>query len=124
LLDDNDDSFRISKEVLPSLEGLDFVETIMGDPDGSLRQYRNSTGMHIREFEEYFEVHKDQVDPRVNPLGHLIRDSPETLAAFGTASLLTRSSTGKESTYGSPLDFLSLFFFLNRFFRVLKKLLF
>ena len=93
----------------------------MGDPDGCLRQYRNSTGTHVREFEDYFEVHKDRVDPRVNPIEHLIRDSPETIAAFGTASLLTSK---KVSTFESPLDFFSLFLFLNRFFRILKKLLF
>ena len=124
MLDEYDDSLRISKEVLSSLEGLDFVETLLGDPGGCLRQYRNSTGIHVREFEDYFEVHKDRVDPRNNPIGHLICDSPETLVAFGAASVLTRRfSRKKESSYGSPLDFLSLFFSLNRFFRVLKKLL-
>lgn len=118
------ESFRISKEVLPSLDGLGFVETLLGDPDGGLRQFRNSTGIHIREYNDYFEVHKDSIDPRKDPVGHLIKDSPETLVAFGTVSLLGRSILKKDTAYGGPLDFLSLFLSLNRFFRILKRLLF
>ena len=131
---DDEDSLIISKEVLPSLEGFGFVETTLGDPEGSLRQFRNTTGIHAREYEEYFEVHKDRVDPRTNPLGHLICDSPETLVAFGAASILSggflaakSKSTSPDSilsTLGSPLDFFKLFLSLNRFFRALKKLLF
>jgi len=126
----DDDSFFISKEVLPSIRDFGFVETSLGDLDGSIRQFRNSTGLHAREYEEYFEIHRDQFDPRVSPLGHLIHDSPETLAAFGTASLIGPLISKKEtagslgSTFGNPLDFFRLFLFFNRFFRILKKLFF
>jgi hypothetical protein len=130
-LTDDFDSFLISKEVLPSLEGFGFVETVLGDPNGSLKQYRNSTGVHVREYKEYFEVHKDRFDPRVNPARHLLYDSPETLLAFGAASLLTRGLSSKResekypaSAYGNPLAFLRIFLSLNHFFRFLKKLLF
>jgi len=119
-----DNSFLISKEVLPSLEGLGFSETLLGDPDGSLRQFRNSSGIHIREYENYFEVHKDKIDPRQDPLGHLIRDSPETILAFGAASMLSNRVSDDLLSKRDPLDFLSLFLSLNRFFRFLKKLLF
>jgi hypothetical protein len=132
LFDEDGDTFRISKEVLPSLEGLDFSETILGDPDGSLRQFRNSTGLlHIREYKDYFEIHKDRVDPRTDPLGHLLLDSPETILALGAATLLTprlslkRDSEGApELSFGNPFTFFRFFLFFNRFFRSLKKLLF
>jgi hypothetical protein len=120
----DDESFRISKEILPSLDGFGFVETALGDLDGAIKQFRNETGIHVREYSEYFEIHRDSIDPRKNPLGHLVRDSPETLVAFGVASLLSRDNVSKNRGYGSPLDFLGLFFSLNRFFRFLKKLLF
>jgi hypothetical protein len=119
-----DDSFLISKEVLPSLEGLGFSDTLLGDPDGCLRQFRNTSGIHIREYENYFEVHKDKIDPGKDPIGHLIRDSPETILAFGAASMLSKRVTGIGVSKRDPLDFLSLFLSLNRFFRFLKKLLF
>ncbi len=131
MFDEDGDSFRISKEVLPSLDGFDLSETVLGDPDGSLRQFRSRTGIHVREYEDYFEVHKDQVDPRINPLGHLIRDSPETIVALGTATLLAPKISLKEDSdgspnlaFGNPFAFFRLFLFFNRFFRVLKKLLF
>jgi hypothetical protein len=129
LSDDDDDSFLISKDILPSIEEFGFVETILGDPDGSLRQFRSSTGLHVREYEGHFEIHRDKVDPRANPIGHLVKDSPETLLAFGTASLLSHVFSRKDANdskhaYGNPLDFLSMFFFLNRFFRALKRPLF
>lgn len=124
-MNDDSESFHISKEVLPSLEGFDFVETVLGDANGSLRQFRNTTGIHVKEYEDYFEIHKDQVDPRKDPLGHLFQDSPETILAFGAASILTRGSKEKSKhSYSSPLDFMILFFSLNRFFRFLKHLLF
>jgi len=115
---------------LPSLGAFGFSETVLGDPDDALRQYRNSTGLHAREYEAYFEIHKDRVDPRVNPVGHLIRDSPETILALGAASLLTPVSLKKSSEgspvvgLGGPHDFFRFFLFFNRFFRILKKLLF
>ena len=59
-----DDSFLVSKEVLPSLDGFEFDETLLGDPRGCLRQYRGANGLHVREYENYFEIHQDQVDPR------------------------------------------------------------
>jgi len=128
-LDEDNNSLRISKEILPSLEGFDFTETILGDPMGCLRQYRNSTGVHVREYEGYFEVHRDRIDPRGNPIGHLICDSPETVAAFAVASTLSPAAslvnaTGRLSSTGSPLDFFRIFLFFNRFFRALKRLLF
>ena len=51
-------------------------ETWMGEPRGSIKQYR-AGNLHIREYLNCFEVHKDKIDPRKDPLGHLIVDAPK-----------------------------------------------
>src|SRR5580698_8637853 len=117
-----DDSLIVSKDVLPSLDGFGLVETILGDPEGCLKQYRSENGLHVREYEKYFEIHEDLVDPRVDPIGHLIRDSPETLVSLGAASLLTRSSKNQSSFFAGPLGFLLVFLSLNNLLRKLKWL--
>jgi hypothetical protein len=119
-----EDSFLVSKEVLPSLDGFEFDETLLGDPKGCLRQYRGVNGLHVREYEEYFEIHQDQVDPRVDPLGHLIQDSPETLVAFGAATVLNSAAKNHTRYFGGPLSFLLFFFSVNSILRRLKRLLF
>ena len=46
-------------------------ETKLGDKKGAIRQYRKGN-LHIREYELKFTVHSDRVDPRKDPLGHLL----------------------------------------------------
>ena len=53
-------------------------ETILGQKNGALKQYRYGN-LHIREYDDKFLVHTDKVDPRVNPIGHLVYDAPEVL---------------------------------------------
>ena len=118
----------ISKEVLPSLEENGFTETLLGDARGSIRQYRNSGGLHVLEYHDKFVVHEDEVDPRVDPVGHLIKDSPETLFALGAAYLLSQSHNGvssKSSRYVSfsPLVFILSFLSLNRILGLIKRFL-
>lgn len=114
----------ISKEVLPSIEEYGFEETILGDPKDSQKQYRNSTGLHAREYADRYVIHRDQVDPRVDPMGHLVKDSPETLLSLGGAFIASREA-GYESKPISlnPLVFIITFLSLNRIFRLIKKLL-
>ena len=57
-------------------------ETVLGEPQGSRRQYRYGN-LHIREYDDCYTVHTDRVDPRRDPLGHLIRDAPEVLIGAG-----------------------------------------
>ena len=45
---------------------------------GRIKQYRYGN-LHIREYDDKFLVHTDKVDPRVNPIGHLVHDAPEVL---------------------------------------------
>ena len=53
-------------------------ETILGQKNGAQKQYRYGN-LHIREYPDKFLVHTDKVDPRINPIGHLVHDAPEVL---------------------------------------------
>ena len=68
------ESVWIPREEFVMPEGAE--ETWMGEPRGSVRQYRAGK-LHIREYLNGFEVHEDKVDPREDPLGHLIVDAPK-----------------------------------------------
>lgn len=75
------------KEIRVPKEVREFVpdwaeETVLGEPQGSRRQYRYGN-LHIREYDDCYTVHTDRVDPRRDPLGHLILDAPEVLIGAG-----------------------------------------
>jgi len=59
-------------------------ETILGQKNGAYKQYRYGN-LHIREYENKFLVHTDKIDPRENPIGHLIHDAPEVLIGLACA---------------------------------------
>ena len=59
-------------------------ETSLGQKNGANKQYRYGN-LHIREYDDKFLVHMDKVDPRENPLGHLIHDAPEILIGLASA---------------------------------------
>ncbi len=61
-------------------------ETLLGKKNGAYKQYRYGH-LHIREYDDKFLVHSDKVDPRENPLGHLIHDAPEVLVGLACAAL-------------------------------------
>ena len=61
-------------------------ETFLGQKNGANKQYRYGN-LHIREYDDKFLVHTDKVDPRENPIGHLIRDAPEVLVGLACAAL-------------------------------------
>ena len=124
--------FRISKEVLSELPP-DIEETALGDRRGAKKQYRSSSNLHIREYDDRFVVHIDRVDPRKNPLGHLIKDSPETIAAAATSLYFAKRSLGnRRLSRTQDFGFLGLSLFglfasfitLNAVFRFLKEVLF
>ncbi len=67
--------------------------TRLGQKNGANKQYRFGN-LHIKEYDNKFLVHTDKVDPRKDPLGHLIHDAPEVLiglacAAFGGSKVAT-----------------------------------
>jgi hypothetical protein len=87
----------------------DAEETFLGQKNGAQKQYRYGN-LHIREYNEKFLVHTDRIDPRKDPIGHLIHDAPEVLiglacAVFGgsqiTKKLLKKKS--KKSIFISSL---------------------
>ena len=66
-------------------------ETILGQKNGAYRQYRYGN-LHIREYDDKFLVHTDKIDPRKDPIGHLVYDAPEVLiglvcAVFGGSQI-------------------------------------
>ena len=71
------DEIEVPKEVREfMLEEAE--ETILGQKNGAEKQYRYGN-LHIREYNDKFLVHTDKIDPRVNPIGHLVYDAPEVL---------------------------------------------
>ena len=61
-------------------------ETKLGNKKGAIRQYRKGT-LHIREYEDRLTVHADKVDPRTDPMGHLIQDAQEVLVGLAGAAI-------------------------------------
>ena len=72
----------------------DAKETVLGQTNGAYKQYRYGN-LHIREYPDKFLVHTDRVDPREDPLGHLIRDAPEILIGVA-CGLFTGLKVGKQ----------------------------
>ena len=90
------------------LEGAE--ETFLGQKNGAKKQYRYGN-LHIREYDDKFLVHTDKIDPRKDPLGHLIFDAPEVLvglacAVFGGSQVekyLINKNKSKKSSISSSL---------------------
>ncbi len=59
-------------------------ETILGQKNGAYKQYRYGN-LHIREYNNKFLVHTDKIDPRKDPIGHLVHDAPEVLIGLACA---------------------------------------
>ena len=81
---DGEGNILIPKSVRPI---IDYTETDLGSKNGAEKQYRYGT-LHIREYENYYSVHMDKVDPRINPLGHLLKDAPEYIICGIMASTI------------------------------------
>ncbi len=59
-------------------------ETLLGQKNGAYKQYRYGN-LHIREYDDKFLVHTDKIDPRKDPIGHLVHDAPEVLIGLACA---------------------------------------
>lgn len=81
---DGEGNILIPKSVRPI---IDYTETNLGSKNGAEKQYRYGT-LHIREYEDYYSVHMDKVDPRINPIGHLLKDAPEYIICGIMASTI------------------------------------
>lgn len=77
------DEIEVPKELREfMLEGAE--ETFLGQKFGASKQYRYGN-LHIREYDDKFLVHTDKIDPRRDPIGHLIHDAPEILIGLACA---------------------------------------
>ena len=66
------DEIEVPKELREfMLDGAE--ETFLGQKNGSRKQYLYGH-LHIREYDDKFLVHTDKIDPRVDPVGHLVKD--------------------------------------------------
>ena len=77
------DEIMVPKE-LREFMPEDAEETFLGQKNGALRQYRYGN-LHIREYDDKFLIHTDKIDPRKDPIGHLIHDAPEVLIGLACA---------------------------------------
>ncbi len=69
-------------------------ETFLGQKNGADKQYRYGN-LHIREYSDKFLIHNDKIDPRKDPMGHLIHDAPEVLIGL-TCAIFEGSQIGKK----------------------------
>lgn len=83
---DPDGNIVIPKAVRPVI-GLQ--ETALGSKRGALRQYRYGN-LHIRDYDSHYTAHMDKIDPRRNPIGHLLVDAPEYLVGVAAAAIVGR----------------------------------
>jgi len=81
-------------------------ETMLGKKNGAYKQYRYGN-LHIREYDDKFLVHTDRIDPRKDPIGHLVHDAPEVLIGLACAifagSQISKKFFNKKSTLTSSL---------------------
>lgn len=82
-IDDNA-NIIVPKSVRPI---IDYEETYLGNKEGANRQFRLGT-LHIREYDDHYAVHRDKIDPRTDPLGHLLLYTPEYLIGIYLLFLL------------------------------------
>ena len=77
------EEIEIPKELGPFI--LDKAEeTSLGQKNGAKKQYRYGN-LHIREYDDKFLAHTDKVDPRKEPLAHLVLDAPEVIVGLASA---------------------------------------
>ncbi len=79
------DEIEVPKEVRQFM--LEEAEqTNLGQKNGAIRQFRYGN-LHIREYEDKYLLHVDKIDPRKDPLGHLLYDAPEFLVGIASGFL-------------------------------------
>ena len=67
------DEVKISKNEITILPWC-FKGAILGFKHGCLKQFRGPFGLHVREHQTYFLIHRDIADPENSPIAHLIFD--------------------------------------------------
>lgn len=77
------DEIEVPKEIRPFML-TDAEETKLGQKNGADKQYRYGN-LHIREYDNKYLIHMDEIDPRKDPIGHLVIDAPEVLIGLASA---------------------------------------
>ncbi len=99
------DEVEVPKELREFMLDED-EETFLGQQNGACNQYRYGN-LHIREYDDKFLVRTDKIDPRKDPIGHLVYDAPEFLAGLACAvfsgSKITKKFLNKNSSLTSVL---------------------
>lgn len=80
---DGDGNIIMPRAVRPI---IDLKDAPLGSKKRANKQNRYGN-LYIRDYETHYSVHMDTVDPLSNPLGHLLVDTPESLAG-ATAALI------------------------------------
>ncbi len=75
---DNDGNILVPKTVRPV---MDYEPTILGEKKGSKKQYRHGN-LHIREYDSFYSIHYDKIDPRNDPFGHILVDASKYLSGL------------------------------------------
>lgn len=89
---DNDGNIIVPKTVRPLME---YEPTILGEKKGSIKQYRHGN-LHIREYDNYYSVHYDKIDPRNDPFGHILVDASKYFPGIMILSVLSHYLVGRE----------------------------
>jgi hypothetical protein len=89
---DNDGNIIVPKTVRPLME---YEPTILGEKKGSIKQYRHGN-LHIREYDNYYSVHCDKIDPRNDPFGHILVDASKYFLGIMMLSALSNYIVGRE----------------------------
>jgi hypothetical protein len=83
---DDEGNILVPKSVRPI---VDYEITMLGEKKGSIRQYRYGN-LHVREYDNYYSVHSDIIDPRVDPLGHLMIDTPQIMKGIVSLAVVAK----------------------------------
>lgn len=98
-------TFESGQDIAVSKQGIsdpevmpDFRPSIGLDttPAADYRLELNTgSGLHIKEYDRVYEVHWDEIDPAVDPIGHCAVDAtvPTAIAAFASIAYLSASSS-------------------------------
>ncbi len=89
---DSDGGIIVPKTIRPL---IDDEPSMLGEKRGSIKQYRRGK-LHIREYDTYYSVHYDKVDPRDDPLGHIMLDASKYFPGVMMLSFLSNYIVEKE----------------------------
>lgn len=74
------EDIKLCKACMPHPSSVPQMEKHYGSAVGQSADYRlllsGGAGLHIREFDDHWTAHLDELDPRHDLFGHLLHDSP------------------------------------------------